>query len=142
MACVLKVVLLMCYKSIDIIQKASAGKIWNVFFVRKQSPTDTPGFKPFTKKNINVIQFEKRTVHVNHASHHRVFDFEGKKPWGLVFFGRSQTHRKTSELQYSSKCPRIFSEIFGSSRIIFGNSDTLQDKNLTPVTQNKLAYKL
>ena len=68
----------------------------------------------------------------------RFTDFEGKKPKGLSFFSRSQTHRETSKLRNSSERPRKFPEIFGNSRIIFGNSDILQDKNLTPLAQKNL----
>ena len=47
--------------------------------------------------------------------------------------------RETSELPNTSKGSRKFSEIFGNSSIIFGHSDTPQDKNLTLLTQKKLA---
>ena len=69
----------------------------------------------------------------------RFTDFEGKKPRGLFFFSRFQTHRETSELRNSSELPRKFPEIFGNSGIIFGNSGTRQEKNLTPLAQKKLA---
>ena len=48
-------------------------------------------------------------------------------------------HGETSELRNSSELPRKFPEIFGNSRIIFGNSGTQQEKNLTPLAQKKLA---
>ena len=38
-----------------------------------------------------------------------------------------------------SELPRKFPEIFGNSRIIFGNSGTQQEKYLTPLAQKKLA---
>ena len=85
------------------------------------------------QKNVNSIQFEKGIVHANPARFNPRFTyFEGKKPRGLFFFSQSQTHRESSELRNSSERPRRFPEIFRNSRIIFGNSETLQDKNLTP----------
>ena len=48
-------------------------------------------------------------------------------------------HRETSELLNSSECPWKFLEIFGNGWVIFGNFDTLQDKNFTPLAQRKLA---
>ena len=48
-------------------------------------------------------------------------------------------HRETSELRNSSGLPWKFSEIFGNSRIIFGNSGTQQEKNVMPLAQKKLA---
>ena len=48
-------------------------------------------------------------------------------------------HCKTSELRNSSKRLRKLPEIFGNSWIIFGKSDTLQNRNLTPLAQKKLA---
>ena len=69
----------------------------------------------------------------------RFTDFEGRKPRWLFFFNRSKTHRETSELRNSSERPRKFPKTFGNSRFIFGNSDTLQDKNLTPLAEQKLA---
>ena len=91
------------------------------------------------QKNVNLMQFEKRIVHVNHASYPRLSDFEGRKPRKLFFLSRSQTHSETSELRNSLKCPWKFPEIFANSQLIFGNSDTLQDKNLTPLAQKELA---
>ena len=91
------------------------------------------------QKNVNSIQFEKGIVHANPARFNPRFTyFEGKKPRGLFFFSQSQTHRDSSELRNSSERPRRFPEIFGNSRIIFGNSETLQDKNLTPLAQKKM----
>ena len=48
-------------------------------------------------------------------------------------------HREISELRNSSEYPQKFLEILGNSWIIFGNSNNLQDKNLTPLAQKKLA---
>ena len=48
-------------------------------------------------------------------------------------------HCKTSELRNSLERPRKFPEIFGNSWIIFRNCDTLQNRNLTPLGQKKLA---
>ena len=48
-------------------------------------------------------------------------------------------HPETSELWNSLEHPRKFPEMFGNSRIIFGNSDTWQEKNLMPLAQKKLA---
>ena len=47
-------------------------------------------------------------------------------------------HRETSKLRNSSELPQKFLEIFGNSRIIFGNSGTQQEKNLTPLAKKKL----
>ena len=60
-------------------------------------------------------------------------------PRGWVFFSQFQTHHETSELWNSSECSQKFSEIFGNSQFIFGNSGTPQGKNLTALTQKKLA---
>ena len=88
------------------------------------------------QKKVNSIQFERGKVHVNHALI-RLTEFEGKKPRRLLFFSPSQTRRESSELRNPSERPR--KEIFGNSRIIFGDSDTRQDKNLMPLAQKKLA---
>ena len=84
---------------------------------------------PFT--TINLIQSEERRVHVNHASYPRFSR-------GWAFFSRPQMHRETLELRNSSECPLKFSEIVENSWIIFGNSDTPQDKYLTPLSQKTL----
>ena len=75
------------------------------------------------QKNVNSIPGKS-------CSNPRFTDFEGKKSRELFFFSRSQTHHETSELRNSSERPRKFPKIFGHSRIIFENSDNLQDKNL------------
>ena len=80
------------------------------------------------QKNVNSIQIGKKIVHLNHVL----------IP-GSPILKRSQTHGETSELWNSSELPRRFPEIFGNSRIIFGNSGTLQEKNLTPLAQKNLA---
>ena len=80
------------------------------------------------QKNVNSIQFGKEIVHVNHVFVPGSPILKGKKPRGLFFFSRSQKHRETSELRNSSELPRKFPEIFGNSRIIFGNSGTRQEK--------------
>ena len=46
---------------------------------------------------------------------------------------------ETSELWNSLECPWKFLENFGNSQSIFRKSDTLQDTNLRPLTQKKLA---
>ena len=90
------------------------------------------------QKNVTSIQFQKGIVHLNH------------NPVGLFFFSRPQTHPETSEFwNFSLQNFGIRQNVLGSfresleihrSQIIFGNSDTLQDKNLTPkLAQKKLA---
>ena len=93
----------------------------------------------FTKEKCKFDPIWERNSPCKSRFNTRFTDFEGKKPRGLFFFNRSQTHRETSELRNSSELPRKFPEIFGNSRIIFGNSGTRQEKNLKPLAQKKLA---
>ena len=86
----------------------------------------------FPQKNVNLIQFDKRIVHVNHTTYPRFTDFEGRKPRGLFFFCYSQMHHETSELWNSSERPWKFSKIFGNSWIIFGSSVILQLAGILP----------
>ena len=88
------------------------------------------------QKNVNSIQFEKRIVHVNQCLNLTFTDFEEKKPRGLFFFSRSQTHCETSELWNVLRSFRKSLEIVGSSLETL--TINLQDKNLTRLAQKKL----
>ena len=99
----------------------------------------------FTKEKCKLDPIWERNSPCKSGFNPRFTDSEGKKPSrGLFFFGRSQMHHETAELQNSSVLPWKFPEILGNSWIIFGNSGTWQGKNLTPLAQKKLAlvYKL
>ena len=105
-------------------------------------------FKSLThlpQKNVNSVQFEKRIVHVNHALNEPGINLipgspilKEKSPGDCSFSVDPKCIVKLQKLRNSSKCLGKFPEIFRNSWIIFGNSDTLQDKNLMPLAQKKL----